>query len=91
MLIGPTLISLLLPLQLHIHDLTEWRHEGQAYLHIAYDAAYLIGLPNLKNKFPVQNHNPELYLREADRFDRPPSRRKVFVLNFLRQMRTYSH
>jgi len=89
MLIGPTLISFLLPLQLHIHDLSEWRHEGQAYVHIAYDAAYLVGLPSLKNKFPIVNHDQELYLRDATRFDRPPSRRKTFVLNFLRQMRSY--
>lgn len=81
----------MMPLQLHIHDIKEWRHEGFAFVLIAHDSAQIIGLPSLKNMLPVINHDQELYLRDATKYDRPLKRRKLFVINFLRQMRTFSN
>jgi hypothetical protein len=90
MLIGPFLISFLLPIQLYANDLQHWRPETDVYVRIARDSAALIGLPSLMNRFPIINYNQELVLREATKYDRPPKRRKIFVLNFLRSTRTFS-
>jgi hypothetical protein len=91
MLIGPTLISFLLPLQLHAHNIQNWHPEMDLFVYIARDSAALIGLPNLMNKFPVINYDQELALREATKYDRPPKRRKLFVLKFLRSTNTFSN
>ena len=88
MLIGPTIISFLLPLQLHAHNIQSWHPEMDAFVHIARDSAGLIGLPSLMNKIPVINYDQELMLREATKYDRPPKRRKLFVMNFVKQMRS---
>ena len=88
MLIGPTIISFLLPLQLHAHNIQNWHPEMDAFVHIARDSAGLIGLPSLMNKIPVINYDQELMLREATKYDRPPKRRKLFVMNFVKQMRS---
>lgn len=88
MLIGPTIISFLLPLQLHAHNIQNWHPEMDAFVHIARDSAGLIGLPSLANKFPVINYDQELMLREATKYDRPPKRRKLFVMYFVKQMRS---
>ena len=90
MLIGPTIISFLLPLQLHAHNIQNWHPETDAFVHIARDSAGLIGLPSLMNKIPVINYDQELMLREATKYDRPPKRRKLFVINFVKQMRSIS-
>lgn len=83
MLIGPTLISFLLPLQLYAHDIQNWHPETDVYVRIARDTAGLIGLPSLMNKVPVINYDQELLLREPTKYDRPPKRRKIFIKNFL--------
>ena len=88
MLIGPAIISFLLPLQLHAHNIQNWHPETDAFVHIARDSAGLIGLPSLMNKVPVINYDQELMLREATKYDRPPKRRKLFVMNFVKQMRS---
>ncbi len=88
MLIVPTIISFLLPLQLHAHNIQNWHPEMDAFVHIARDSAGLIGLPSLMNKIPVINYDQELMLREATKYDRPPKRRKLFVMNFVKQMRS---
>ena len=90
MLIGPTIISFLLPLQLHAHNIQNWHPETDAFVHIARDSAGLIGLPSLMNKIPVINYDQELMLREATKYDRPPKRRKLFVINLVKQMRSIS-
>ena len=88
MLIGPTIISFLLPLQLHAHNIQNWHPEMDAFVHIARDSAGLIGLPSLMNKIPVINYDQELMLREATKYDQPPKRRKLFVMKFVKQMRS---
>lgn len=90
MLIGPFLISFLLPIQLYANDLQHWRPETDVYVRIARDSAILIGLPSLMNRFPIINHNQELVLREATKYDKHPKRRKLSVLKFLRSTRTFS-
>lgn len=84
MIIGPTFISLLLPLQLYAHHLESWHLQTDAFIRIACDSAGLIGLPTLMNQFPVINHNPELAVRAAIKEDKPLKRRKLFVLNLLK-------
>ena len=91
MLIGPAIISFLLPLQLHAHNIQNWHPETDAFVHIARDSAGLIGLPSLMNKIPVINYDQELMLREATKYDRPPKRRKLFVMKFLRSTNTFSN
>ena len=91
MLIGPVIISLLLPLQLYANDLQHFRLETDVYVRIARDSAVLIGVPNLMNRFPVINHDQELILREATKYDRPLKRRKLFILKFLRSTNTFSN
>lgn len=91
MLIGPTLISFLLPLQLYAHDIQNWHPETDVYVRIARDSAVLIGVPNLMNRFPVINYDQELFLREPTKYDRPPKRRKLFILQFLRSTKTFSN
>ena len=90
MLIGPILIAGLLPLQLTMHHLEEWHHAAFSYVQIANDSANLIGLPNLRNKFPIQVDNQELLLRDPNPDDKPLTRRKTYVIQFLRQMRTFA-
>lgn len=90
MLIGPFLISFLLPIQLYANDLQHWRPETDVYVRIARDSAVLIGIPNLMNRFPLINHNQELALREPTKYDKLPKRRKLFILKFLRNTRTFS-
>jgi hypothetical protein len=91
MLIGPTIISFLLPLQVYANDLQHFRPETDIYVRIARDTAVLIGVPNLMNRFPVINYDQELMLRDATKYDRPPKRRKLFILKFLRSTKTFSN
>ncbi len=91
MLIGPVIISLLLPLQLYAKNLQDFRLEIDVYVRIAIDSAGLIGLPTLMNRFPVINHDQELMVRDATKYDRPPKRRKLFILKFLGSTRTFSN
>jgi hypothetical protein len=91
MLIGPAIIAFLLPIQIYANDLQHYRPETDLYVRIARDTAVLIGLPNLMNRFPVINHDQELILREATKYDRPPKRRKLFILKFLRSTNTFSN
>ena len=91
MLIGPTIISFLLPIQIYANDIQHYRPETDLYVRIARDTAVLIGLPNLMNRFPVINYDQELILREATKYDRPIKRRKQFILKFLRSTKTFSN
>ena len=91
MLIGPLIISFLLPLQLYANDLQHFRFETDVYVRIARDSAGLIGLPSMMNKVPVINYDQELLLRDATKYDRPPKRRKLFILKFLRSTNTFSN
>jgi hypothetical protein len=91
MLIGPTIISFLLPIQIYANDIQHFRPETDLYVRIARDTAVLIGLPNLMNRFPVINHDQELILREANKYDRPLKRRKQFIIKFLRSTKTFSN
>jgi hypothetical protein len=91
MLIGPAIISFLLPLQLYANNLQNWHPEMDAFVCIARDSAGLIGLPSLMNKFPVISYDQELFLREPTKYDEPPKRRKWFVLKFLRSMNTFAN
>lgn len=91
MLIGPAIISFLLPLQLYAKDLQHFRLETDVYVRIARDSAGLIGLPTLMNRFPIINHDQELMVRDATKYDRPPKRRKLFVLKFLSSTNTFSN
>ncbi len=91
MLIGPAIISFLMPVQLYANDLQHLKLETDLYVRIARDTAVLIGVPNLMNRFPVTNYDQELALREATKYDRPLKRRKQFILKFLRSTNTFSH
>lgn len=91
MLIGPAIISFLLPLQLYANDLQYFRLETDVCVLIARDSAGLIGLPTLMNRFPIINHDQELMVRDATKYDRPTKRRKLFVLKFLRSTNTFSN
>jgi hypothetical protein len=86
MLIGPAIISFLLPIQIYANDIQHYRPETDLYVRIARDTAVLIGLPNLMNRFPVINHDQELILREATKYDRPLKRRKQFIKKFVEDM-----
>jgi hypothetical protein len=90
MLIGPAIITFLMPIQIYANELQYFRPETDLYVRIARDTAVLIGVPNLMNRFPVINHDQELILREATKYDRPIKRRKQFILNFLRSTKTFS-
>ena len=90
MLIGPAIISFLLPMQIYANDIQHFRPETDLYVRIARDTAVLIGVPNLMNRFPVINHDQELILREATKYDQPLKRRKLFILKFLRGTNTFS-
>jgi len=83
MLIGPAIISFLLPIQIYANDIQHFRPETDLYVRIARDTAVLIGVPNLMNRFPVINHDQELILRDATKHDRPPKRRKLFIRKFV--------
>lgn len=91
MLIGPAIISFLLPLQLYANDLQHFSLEADICVRIARDSAGLIGLPTLMNRFPIINNDQELMVRDATKYDRPPKRRKLFVLKFLRGTNTFSN
>jgi hypothetical protein len=91
MLIGPTIISFLLPIQIYANDLEHFRPETDLYVRIARDTAVLIGVPNLMNRFPVINHDQELLIREATKYDRPLKRRKQSILKFLRSTKSFSN
>jgi hypothetical protein len=91
MLIGPAIISFLLPIQIYANDLQHYHPETDLYVRIARDTALLMGMPNLMNRFPVINHDQELILREVTKYDRPLKRRKQFILKFLRSTKTFSN
>lgn len=91
MIIGPTLISFLLPLQLHLHKMSEWKPQVHAFVHIVCDSAWLIGLPNLMNAKPITNNNQELLLREKTNFDKLPKRRRLFIINSISNMSIFSN
>ena len=90
MIIGQTLISFLLPLQLYAHKLENWHPQADALVRIACNSAGLIGLPSMMNQIPVINHNPELQVRAAAKEDKPLKRRKLFVLNLLKNTNTFN-
>lgn len=90
-LIGPVIISFLLPLQIYINDPQHLMPETDLYVRIARDVAVLVGVPNLMNRFPVINHDQELVLRAATKYDQPLKRRKLFILKFLRSTKTFSN
>ena len=91
MIIGPALISLILPLQLYAHNLQNWHPQSDSFIHIACDSAGLIGLPSLMNKVPLVNHNPELQLRSAIKEDEPPKRRKYFIRKLISEFSSVSN
>ena len=54
------------------------------------DASIILGLKSMRSKFPRFNYNPELYLRDADEYDWPKSRRRQLIENYVHNHFIYS-
>jgi hypothetical protein len=54
------------------------------------DASIILGLKNMRSKFPRFNYNPELYFRDPDEYDWPKSRRRQLIENYVHNHFTYS-
>lgn len=83
MTLGAYFLSFILPLQLGLLnsgvDSSTRFWAAQATI----DTARIIGLGSYRNKVPLENHNPELYLRQAFKEDEPMPRRKQFIQSYV--------
>jgi hypothetical protein len=76
-------LSFIMPLQVHTY--AEGKQLAPPYwaVNVVIDTSIILGLANLRNRTPQYNPNPELLLREPDKYDVPKKRRKQLIENYV--------
>ncbi len=76
-------LSFILPLQIQTFSDGKAMAPASWAVDTLIDASIILGLGNIRNKDPQYNPNPELFLREPDKFDKPKTRRKQLIENYI--------
>jgi hypothetical protein len=77
------LISFALPLQVHAFSSNKQLAPPYWAVNTIIDMSILLGLANLRSRSLLYNPNPELFLRELEKFDQLKKRRKQMIENFV--------
>ena len=77
------LFSFLLPLQVQTYSHGQQLAEPYWAVNAVIDASIILGIGNARSRSQPYNSNPELFLREPDKYDKPKSRRKQLIENYV--------
>ena len=83
-------LSFILPLQ--VQSVANQNQLAPPYwaVNTVIDSSIILGLKSMRSKFPRFNNNPELFLRDADEYDWPKSRRRQLIENYVHNHFNYS-
>jgi hypothetical protein len=84
MLMSSLLITFLVPLQVEGAKQDIAKINSYWIAEAVIDVAIIVGLPTYRNKVAFLNLNPELSLRESIKDDKPLTRRRQFVQNYVK-------
>lgn len=85
MLIAPVVVSYLLPLQIYIGELTNWRPQQDVFVVSTKNAARLLGLPTPSKPLYNVILPDEFKLRPITRGDYIPKQRQLFFTRYINQ------
>lgn len=85
MIIAPFVISYLLPLQVYVGDLDNWRPQQDLFIVCSRNVARLAGLPTPKKPLYQITLSDEFKLRPITKVDFIPKQRQQFFNRYLNQ------
>jgi len=76
-------LSFIMPLQ--VQTFSNGKEVAKPYwaVNAVLDASIILGIGNARYRSQLYNPNPELFLREPDKYDKSKSRRKQLIENYV--------